>query len=450
LYGGAAGGGKTEALLMWLAEGVHNPRYAAVIFRRTRPQLARADGLIAKSRTLYQTLQGEFHESTLCWRFPSGATIELGYLEYDKDVANYQGAAYTRIAFDELTQFTEYQYTYLFSRLGRTDVGIKPGMRAASNPGGLGHWWVKNRFVTQEAIEAVRALPADEPTPPGTIFWANSKRAFVPARIVDNPTLNRREYLQRLAENLDPLTRARLKDGDWSVTAEGRIRESWFRRYLLRGEMYNFHVEGKWQTIDRRSCQCFTVVDCAATSEEKARQDRGKPPSYSAIGTFHTTSDGKIVLADMRRGLWDFPELVHQVMQVKIDQRPEWIGIEEEKTGLALIQFLRPQGYNVKALSPEGKDKLTRATAFLVRMEAGGFWLPDDSLGLPWLKALKEEFLLWTGHPDETCDQIDVCAYACRECQRRGLGEVIRLDGGLMMGHLIGPLAKPWGGLRPT
>jgi len=119
--------------------------------------------------------------------------------------------------------------------------------------------------------------------------------------------------------------------------------------------------------------------------------------------------------------------------------------IEEEKTGVALIQLLRSKGYNVKPLSPEGKDKLTRATAFLVRMEQGGFWLPDASLGLPWLEDLKTEFALWTGHPDETADQIDVCAYACREWQKSAPGEAIPMDGGLMLGPVRGGSAFRWG-----
>lgn len=450
LFGGSAGGGKSEALLMWLAEGVNIPDYKAIAFRRTFPQLSRADGLIDKSRLMYRPLGGEFNQSLCRWVFPSGAVIELGYLQYDKDTDNYQGAAYDRICFDELTQFSEYQYTYLFSRLGRTNKGITPGMRAASNPGGVGHLWVKNRFVSREAMAVIRGLSTGQPTPAGTVFWVTPQRAFVPSRVADNPSLNVEEYSARLAANLDPVTRERLLNGDWSVTAEGRIKEAWFRYYHRRGEHLVFPVAGQYVPFDRRTCTTFMIVDCAATSEEKARQDRGKPPSYSAIATFQATKDGKLALVDMRRGLWDFPDLVGRVVQavngLKIEGiPPEWIGIEEEKTGMALIQLLRPQGYNVKPLSPEGKDKLTRATAFLVRMEQGGFWLPDETLGLPWLEALKTEFALWTGHPDETADQIDCCAYACREWQRAGMGEVIRLDGGLVVGAVRGGSAVGFG-----
>src|SRR5262249_44633542 len=189
---------------MWLPEGIDTPRYSGVIFRRTKPQSDKADSLIAKSRSMYRALGGTYHETAMRWRFQSGATIELGCLEYDRDTDNYQGAAYTRIAFDELTQFTSHQYTYLFSRFGRVGVGIKPGMRAASNPGGIGHLWVKNRFATKEAMERIRTLRPKEPSPAGMIFW-NQGRVFVPARVADNPSLNVDDYIRRMSENLDPL-----------------------------------------------------------------------------------------------------------------------------------------------------------------------------------------------------------------------------------------------------
>ncbi len=423
LYGGAAGGGKTQALLMWLTEGIKDPRYAGIIFRRTNPQLSKADGLIARSRELCIPVGGQFKESGNTWTFPSGARVELGILQYDKDVENYQGAAYTRIAFDELTQFSEYQYTYLFSRLGRTDIGIRPGMRAASNPGGLGHAWVKSRFVSQDAIDAVKRLGMYEPSPPG-VFWKNG-RAFVPSRVADNPSLNRMDYANRLATHLDPVTRARLLNGDWSVAQEGRIKDHWFRWYTMQGDYYRLeppdyarHTSSR-EVLLSGTCQRMTIVDAAATSEEVARRERQKPPSYSAIVTLDITPKGQYLVRDVRRGLWDFPELRANVEAVADSWRPAWIGIEDEKTGRALLQTLRHR-YNTRPLATEGKDKLTRAAQFLNMLEQGQVFFPDHSVpGTGWMAAMKDECLLWTGHPDETSDQIDCLAYACRERQRQ-------------------------------
>lgn len=410
LFGGAAGPGKSEALLMWLAEGINNPRYSAVAFRRTFPQLSKADGLIPKSRQMYLPMGGSYKETTKTWTFPSGATIELGHLQYDKDTDDYQGAAYTRIAFDELTQFSEHQYTYLFSRLGRTDIGIKPGMRAASNPGGIGHAWVKSRFITKEAIEAIRGLSSRQPSPPGMVFW-NGGRAFVPARIADNPSLNVEDYSRRLAENLDPVTRERLLNGDWAVSKDGRIKSAWFRWYTMQGEYYR--IPGQ-NVIHENQCQRHMLVDCAATSEEVARQERQKPPSYSAIMVTDWTPSGLCLVRYVRRGLWDFPELRANAEEVYNTWRPAWMGIENEKTGLALLQTLRSR-YNVRALEPKGKDKLTRAASMLNMMEQGRIHFPEPSvLSSSWVGELRDEMTMWTGHPDETADQIDALAYDCR------------------------------------
>jgi hypothetical protein len=175
LYGGAAGGGKTEALLMWLAEGVEVPGYSAIFFRRTFAQLQKSnDSPITKSHELFRPLGGKYKAGEHKWSFPSGATIEFGHMQHENTVMNYQGPAYHRVAFDELTQFSESQYTYLFSRMRmRKDFPIKMGIRAASNPGGPGHAWVKARFITLEAERELQALRAFEPSLPAD--WSSGR-----------------------------------------------------------------------------------------------------------------------------------------------------------------------------------------------------------------------------------------------------------------------------------
>jgi hypothetical protein len=213
-YGGAAGGGKSESLLMAGLEHVETPNYAALILRRTFQDLAKPGALLDRAHAWLGGTAARWNEQRKQWRFPSGAVLAFGYLENDTDVHQYQSAEYQFIGFDELTQFTERQYTYLFSRLRRlenSDVPLR--MRSASNPGGIGAEWVQARFVpddwTPDQAAELRVVE-------------KASRAFVPARLADNPHLDRASYAQSLA-NLDEVTRAQLLHGDWQIRRRGNI-----------------------------------------------------------------------------------------------------------------------------------------------------------------------------------------------------------------------------------
>lgn len=213
-YGGAAGGGKSSALLMGALEYVEVPKYSALILRRTFQDLAKPGALLDRSREWLSQTGARYNDQKKQWRFPSGAVLAFGYLENDADVYQYASAEYQHIAFDELTQFTERQYTFLFSRLRRlvdSDVPLK--MRSASNPGGIGAEWVQSRFVPDdwEPADAVELRLVEK-----------DGRAFVPARLTDNPYLDQAGYAQSLAE-LDDVTKAQLLEGDWQVRDRGNI-----------------------------------------------------------------------------------------------------------------------------------------------------------------------------------------------------------------------------------
>jgi hypothetical protein len=217
-FGGAAGGGKSDALLMAALEHVDKPGYAALVLRRTFQDLAKPGALLDRAHAWLSETPARWNEQRKQWRFPNGAILAFGYLEHEHDVYQYQSAEYQFIAFDELTQFTERQYTYLFSRLRRlssADVPLR--MRSASNPGGIGAEWVQARFVpddwTPEQALEMRVVE-------------KAGRAFVPARLADNPHLDRAGYEQSLA-NLDEVTRAQLLRGDWQIRQRGNIYTSW-------------------------------------------------------------------------------------------------------------------------------------------------------------------------------------------------------------------------------
>lgn len=209
LFGGSAGPGKTDCLVAGLTRDVSNPRYRALLLRRTFPQLQE---IIDRCWRLYPLLGGNFRATEKRWEFPSGAIIDLGHMQHEADKYNYQGKEYHRIGIDELTQFTETQYTYLFSRLRTTDPEIIPQILSTTNPGGIGHYWVKERFVTITDHGHTHYDPK-----------SGLSRVFIPAKIEDNPTLflNDPAYLARL-EALPEIERMRLRHGIWDAF-EGQV-----------------------------------------------------------------------------------------------------------------------------------------------------------------------------------------------------------------------------------
>ena len=177
LYGGAAGGGKSFAMLIDPLRHCHIAEHRALILRRSMPELRE---LIDKSRELYpKAFKGaKFREVEKLWNFPSGAKIEFGFLERDADVYRYQGQAYSWIGFDEITHLpTEFGWNYLASRLRTTHPDLKTYLRCTANPGGVGAQWVKKRYV--EASEPNKTFKGTD----------GLTRKFIPALLQDNPYL---------------------------------------------------------------------------------------------------------------------------------------------------------------------------------------------------------------------------------------------------------------------
>jgi len=214
-FGGAAGPGKTEGLLMGALQLVEWPRYSALLLRRTFRQLNQSNSIMNRTRQWLANSDAVWNAADKRFSFPSGATITFGNLDSEDDVYQYDSSEFRYIGFDELTSFTERQYTYLFSRLRTTrDNPVPLRMRSASNPGNRGHNWVKERFMIGQPPEA---LQCDFPM-----------RFFLPARIADNPHIRGDEYLASLA-NLDAVRRRQLLEGDWDVMPSGNLfRREWF------------------------------------------------------------------------------------------------------------------------------------------------------------------------------------------------------------------------------
>ena len=226
LYGGAAGGGKSDCALAEALRQVDKPAYRALILRKTYPQLSE---LVDRSMAIYAPAfpGARWNEQKHCWTFPGGAKIFFGAMQHPSDRVNYQGKRFDYICFDELTHFTWEEYSYMFSRCRPGAPGMRCYMRATANPGGVGHAWVKARFITPapplrtvwEDVEILR--------PDGERITRRRSRVFVPSTVFDNARLleNDPDYLTRLA-SMPPAERRALLYGDWDSFA-GQVFSEW-------------------------------------------------------------------------------------------------------------------------------------------------------------------------------------------------------------------------------
>lgn len=215
LYGGAAGGGKSDALVIEATRQVHIPYYKGLILRKTFPQLAE---LIDKSLNYYTRAfpKAKYNASSHTWTFPSGAKIIFGSMHHSNDKINYQGQAYDFIGFDELTHFSYDEYIYLVSRNRPNGPGTRCYIRATANPGGIGHGWVKDRFITAAPPMTTIWDDVEIVYPDGRKEIKKKSRIFVPSTVFDNKILmqNDPNYVARLA-SMPEAERKALLYGDW-------------------------------------------------------------------------------------------------------------------------------------------------------------------------------------------------------------------------------------------
>lgn len=214
LYGGAAGGGKSYGQLCdALIYAMKYPGSRQLVLRRTLPELEKS--LVRVSLELFPREVYRYSESKHTGSFTNGSILDFGYCDSETDVYRYQSAEYDVIRFDELTHFTEQMYLYLMSRL-RGTKDFPRAMKSSTNPGGIGHSWVKRRFI--------------DIGEPGKIHSkGNGKRLFIPATVFENKALikNDPDYVKRL-KNLSEKDRRQLLDGDWD-TNEGQYFSEWRR-----------------------------------------------------------------------------------------------------------------------------------------------------------------------------------------------------------------------------
>lgn len=379
LFGGAAGGGKSDALLMAALQFSDVPGYSALILRRTYQELALPGALMDRARLWLSGTDAHWLDRDHRWVFPSGATLTFGYLEHDGDEERYASAEFQYVGFDELTQFSERQYTFLFSRLRRVEGIAAPlRMRGATNPVGHGKAWVHRRFI---------------------LSGRSRGRLFIASRLEDNPSLDPVEYDESLRE-MYPLEYRQLRLGDWEAKPEGKM--------FKRGDFDVVPAEDVPATARR-----VRYWDLAATEQttKGSAAKRVGDPDWTAGLRLARSQDGIYFVEDVVRVRRN-PIEVEQIIAAtaESDGRPVPIRMEQEggASGKSLISHYRRNvldGFAFEGVRATG-SKETRAAPVSARTAAGEVRLVAG----PWIEAFLDELAEF---PDGTHDdQVDALSGA--------------------------------------
>ena len=440
-FGGAAGGGKSDALLMGALQYCDIPGYSSLVLRKTLSELKLPGGLLERAtewlapfieEKLVRYVPGEhtyyFPTHNRAGETTSPAKLTFGYIGESNAFTRYQGSEWQYVGFDEATHFTEYDYTYLFSRLrknvckkhaDRDEEGdpiyrsdcevcqqqkhLPLRIRAASNPGGLGHRWVKERF----RIEWSEPHSQWTGTYPG--------RPFIPAFLTDNPYLDQKNYSIGL-EELEEITRKQLKQGDWGASAGSRFKISDLREYTYSGSRYRIGGPKGRIVSPADFLRVFQTLDPASSTKEGPADDviyqnTDRDFSWSVVSTWGLTKGYDLLWLDMWRDRVEIPDLLIEVAKQYNKWRPEYITCEANGPGRPVYQVLARKGYTVKPVV-KITDKIANSTEAQLRMRQGRIYLPFEA---HWVKSVRDEIFSWVGHPHETDDIVDTLSDAARE-----------------------------------
>jgi predicted phage terminase large subunit-like protein len=372
LFGGAAGGGKSSALLMSAMQYVDVPNYSAILFRRTYADLALPGALMDRFRSWSAGVE-EIHWNANSYvaTFPSGARISFGYLNNTNDYLRYKGSEFQFIGMDEVTEIRESDYRYMFSRLRRPASGplsqVPLRMRSASNPAPN---WVRQRFIVE---------------------GQSTGRIFVPSKLTDNPGIDADSYRQALQE-LDPVERRRLEEGDWWSTTLGSL----FDRTSF--EIID-HTEVPQVTSAARAVRFW---DLAATEPHSGNMN----PDWT-VGTLMLFDQGIAYIMDVRKIRAKGDKVEQLIAQTAAeDGHMVAIRVEQEpgSSGKALIdQYARyvVPGYDLIGIRASG-DKITRARPFAAASANGNVRLVRG----PWITEWLDELASFPEASDHD-DQVD-------------------------------------------
>lgn len=410
LYGGAAGGGKSEALLISAIQYVDEYPTSSLVLRRSYRDLDKPGGLMFRAREWLTPTDAHWDGINFRWVFPSGATLNFGYLEHAGDELKFQSSEYQTVCYDELTHFPEYQYLYLITRMRRLqDMPVPLRMRSGTNPGGPGHEWVRERWNLPHGVED------------------NPDRVFVSADLYDNPFLRREEYAEGL-DLLGDLTKAQLLSGDWTATSTGG--------YFV---AENFKIIG-WGDLPDASR--FTAIirywDFAATEPSDAYPD----PDYTVglkLGMVMEMGDEGVALPewyvlDVERFRGNPGTVENRVRAVAEKDGPHVVQWLEQERGAAGKLNFRNYAVNVLTKSTARPlyatgTKESKAKIAAARVNEGRVWLVEG----PWTQGFIAECAIFPlgSHDDQVDGLSNGIISIDKERSMSSQGRVTRM-GGLM------------------
>jgi predicted phage terminase large subunit-like protein len=387
VYGGAAGGGKSYALLLEPTYHYKVEGFAAVFFRRSYPQVTMPGGLWDESMGMYPLLGGVPRKGNLDWTFESGSTVTFRHMEYEKDKLRYQGSQICLLCFDQLEEFSEDQFFFMLSR-NRSVCGVRPYVRATCNPNPdsfLRHflsWWIaddgyadlsrqgKVRWFVRIGDRLVWAdtraeLVAQYPPPD----FEPKSVSFIPATVFDNPALLQANpsYLANLMA-LPPVDRERLlgdvqRGGNWDVRpSAGKVfNRAWFRTDIT--------------AVPAGGTEC-RYWDFAATEKEVG----GPDPDF--------TASTKIRVVQGRWYVMD--STADQVGQAEADRMMKNLARQDlsERESQRLTRTLA--GFDARGVPSRG-DKLVRAAGLAAQAQAGNVLLVRARWNETWLNHMHNQ-----------------------------------------------------------
>lgn len=440
LFGGAAGGGKSDALLMAALQYVDIPGYAALLLRKTLTDLKQSEALLDRMMKWMQPYLTDkeviYRAETHTFRFKcfdkygerlQDASIAFGYIGESNAYTRYQGIELQMVGFDEVTQHSENDYTYLFSRLRkcrcrvhkenfdknceecRRQAMVPLRMRCTANPGGVGHKWVQERFKIEPDMTHEEAKKKNT-----HVRWTgkHKERLFIPSFAVDNPFLDQKEYNKSL-EELSEEHKARLKFGDWGFIANARFKRLWQRYYSQAGAHIYLGPNFSGRILDQRNdiIEVFQTMDVAASSKEGPGDIDLYPNnerSWTVISTFALTKCYNLLWLDMVRFREEIPEVVDIMLERYNTWKPSKVIVEQNGIGKGVVQYATRLGMVVEGVHKE-VDKVVNSTTAVIQMKNGRIWYP---MYAGWLKEHDDEVFLWQGHPTETDDIVDTLSLA--------------------------------------
>lgn len=376
LYGGAAGGGKSVAQLMGALQFVDIPGYSAILFRKTYADLSLPGALIDLSKQwlmpFVESNEVRWSEKEKQYTFPSGATLNFGYLESDNDCYRYQGAEFQYIGMDECTHISPSNYRYMFSRLRKKkDMQVPLRFRATCNPGGqYGEYYYQRFFVE----------------------GSENGRIFISAGLSDNPHLDAEAYREALQE-LDPIEREQLLNGNWEIKANGDL----FDRHWFQIVPHHEIPSG---------AQHVRFWDLAGTDPSKRRGKNKREPDWS-VGFKLAHYQGMYWIEDIVR-VQKKPHELEELISgtASVDGTSCVIRMEQEpgSSGIITIDHYARKvlnGYNFAGVPSTG-SKVERARAASAAAQAGRVFISDRCRNM--LPFMDEADLFPYGAHDDTID----------------------------------------------